>query len=269
MAVLKLEIIDQTGNVLAAREEEDEVSLAYRGQYHQGDKIRLTSSHTPVLLKIRLDDSLAESRVCLSEKEFTFEIPFEEKRKPYGQKAFTQERHWGYASVVTGEELDNYINLAQNPFDGRDNQGLYPHAVSNVSVSNPQFFAENAIDGVFETCNHGSWPHSSWGINQQEDAWLRIEFGRPVKAQAVILYLRADFPHDNWWKQVRLSFSDGTEMEAQLNKTGKGQKISFPEKTVAWVRLSHLQMSEEESRFPALSQIMVMGREADGADTGR
>ena len=40
------------------------------------------------------------------------------------------------------------------------------------------------------------------GINQQLDAALKIEFGREVLLDKVILTLRADFPHDNYWQQV-------------------------------------------------------------------
>ena len=43
-------------------------------------------------------------------------------------------------------------------------------------------------------------------------------------------------------------------------KTGSRQVIAFYTKKITWLILSNLQMSDEESQFPALSQIMVMGR---------
>ncbi len=260
---LKLFIIDKNKNILKLVEGEDEVSISYRGNYERGDKICLEMEQKNVLLKIRLDDSLAESRVFMKNTKFVFEIPFDSQRKPYGQKAFTGERHWGYVSVVTERERENYYNIAMNSFDTRENQVIFPHAITNVKTDNPQFFARNAIDGIFETSSHGSWPHSSWGINQQQDAILRVDFGREIITGEVILYLRADFPHDNWWERLQLFFSDQSYMKIELKKTGEGQKILFPEKEISWIQIEHCIMSNEESKFPALSQIKVMGRESE------
>lgn len=264
MVELKLWVTDAQGRILCENTGTDEVTLAYRGEYQPGDRIHAKSSKKDILVKIRLDDSLEESMVYLKEPEFDFEIPFGEAKKPYGKKAFTQERHWGYFSVPEREEVQNYRNLALNSFDTAENSSLFPHARTNVKTENPQFFARNAIDGIFETCNHGSWPHSSWGINGRKDAFLIVDFGREVVTDSVIIYLRADFPHDNWWKRMKLLFSDGTALAVQLQKTGTGQKICFPWKKIHWIRLEDLVTSDEESPYPALSQIKVMGREGAG-----
>ena len=34
----------------------------------------------------------------------------------------------------------------------------------------------------------------------------------------VIIYTRADFPHDNWWKKATVIFSDGTQEVLDLKK---------------------------------------------------
>lgn len=47
---------------------------------------------------------------------------------------------------------------------------------------------------------------------------MRLEFGRKVAVSRIRLYTRADFPHDNWWKQVTIRFSDGSEVVAELEK---------------------------------------------------
>ena len=260
---LTLTLRDRAGAVLYENSGENETTFAYRGAYRPGERLCLTADRPGALLALRLDDSLDESRVFLRGTEFQFPIPFDAARKPYGEKAFTGERHWGFVRAVSGGETGSYIDLAHNSCDYGANDALFPHAASNVVVDDPKFFARNAIDGIFETCNHGSWPHGSWGINGRADARLRVELGRPVRADAVVLYLRADFPHDNWWRTARLAFSDGAELNLTLEKTGRGQKFTFSEKTIAWVELSELVMSDEESRFPALSQIMVLGREVN------
>lgn len=257
--VLELTILSKDKTVLAHAIQEDEVSLSYEGVYNPGDQIVLRSSQKDTYLKIRLDDSMETSYIYLKELEYTFFIPFEDQRKPYGKKAFTEERHWAYASVVDSRELENYRNLAYNPYDTNNNTSIYPHAETNVTTDNPQFFARNAIDGIFETRKHGSWPYSSWGINRQKNASLKIDFGKEVWASQIILYLRADFPHDNWWNKGKITFSDGTCINIVLKKSGLAQKFSFPEKKTRWILLSELQMSDEASPFPALSQIMVMG----------
>lgn len=263
MTHFRLMLCNAEDEILEQNEGENEVSLACRRYYEKGDKLVLTVDQKNIYVKLRLDDSLQESLIYLTGERFVFEIPFDEERKPYGKKAFTEERHWGYASLANAKELSNYRNLAQNSFDCRSNQSAFPHAVTNVATDNPQFYAQNAIDGIFETSNHGSWPHSSWGIARREDAWLKINFGRMVEAEEIILYLRADFPHDNWWKEVKVTLSNGNTRVYCLNKTGRGQRLPLGRQKISWLTLSDLKMSEEESPFPALSQIKVMGRDRE------
>lgn len=260
MAVFTLSILNKNKEVLITNQDLDEVSISYRGYFKEGDFIQLISDTKDIYVKLRLDDSLQESIVYLDDYQYNFYIPFGDFKKPYGEKSFSGERHWGYVSLLEKKEYDNYRNIALNTFDCEKNSSIFPHIVTNVKTSNPQFFARNAIDGIFETSNHGSWPHGSWGINKQEDAWLKIYFGNNVEVDELIIYLRADFPHDNWWKSGKVTFSDGHEETISLQKTGKAQHIKFDKKIVNWVMISDLKMSDEESMFPALSQIKVMGK---------
>ena len=260
MALLKLMVLNSYNEEIFSSQNKTEVTMAYRGYYQPGDKISIVTDTKGLYLKLRLDDSLDESWVYLTDYQYIFTIPFAQERKPYGVGAFSQERHFAYASIISEAEFMNYHNVAKNSFDTNYNQVLYPHVTTNVKTTNPQFYARNAIDGIFETSNHGSWPHSSWGINQQSNAWLKIDFGAMVEIDKIYLYLRADFPHDNWWHQAKISFSDVTIQEIKLSKTGSRQVIAFTTKKITWLILSNLQMSDEESQFPALSQIMVMGR---------
>lgn len=251
MVELCLEILNKDGDVLLENTCEDEVTLAYRGLYNPGDKIVL-----------RLEDSIESSLIYLKDYQAEFEIPFDKERKPYGLKAFTEERHWSFARIARQHEIKAYRNLARNSFDTKENRSMFPHAITNVTTEDSVFLARNTIDGIFETTNHGSWPHSSWGIRKQKDAWLKIDFGRNVNVNAVVLYLRADFPHDNWWKEADLTFSDGSREHICIQKTGKRQCFEIEPKNVTWVKLENLIMSDEPSEFPALSQIEVYGEEA-------
>ncbi len=56
------------------------------------------------------------------------------------------------------------------------------------------FAARNAIDGIVCPESHGEYPYQSWGINRDPQACWTLEFGHPVKAEALVLTTRADFP---------------------------------------------------------------------------
>ena len=96
------------------------------------------------------------------------------------------------------------------------------------------------------------------GINQQLDAALKIEFGREVLLDKVILTLRADFPHDNYWQQVTLKFSDGTHEVFKTVKTEQRQSFTL-RNGQRWVILTELIQADEPSPFPALTQIELFG----------
>ena len=121
------------------------------------------------------------------------------------------------------------------------------------------FFACNAIDGICENRNHGVWPYQSWGINRQADAEIVIDFGRVVRADKAVLFTRADFPHDSWWTEVSLTFSDGTSLVWELEKNRFGQELRFESKYITWVKLEKLVKADDPSPFPALTQLEIYG----------
>ena len=88
---------------------------------------------------------------------------------------------------------------------------------------------------------------------------MKVDFGRTVKTDKVVLYTRSDFPHDNWWTQVTLKFSDGSAQTFALQKSARAHVLTFPEKETDWVELCDLIKSDDPSPFPALSQIEVYG----------
>jgi hypothetical protein len=90
----------------------------------------------------------------------------------------------------------------------------------------------------------------------------RSDFGRTVEIDKVVLTLRADFPHDNYWERVTLTFSDGSMHIAQLVKTHEPQPILLQRRKVEWIKLGELVKSADPSPFPALSQVEVFGYES-------
>lgn len=263
MSELSIKVIDEQGNVRAENACKDDVMLVYQDEYKVGDKIVLSSTEKDIYLMVQVDDALGLSFVYFTKNEVVYQIPFEEKRVSYSPKVFMGKMHLLSARLATKEEIDVYKNLALNVMDQHGDTGCYPHATANVETRGESVFAaRNAIDGVRENHSHGGWPYESWGINMQDDAAMKLEFGRRVEIDKIVLYTRADFPHDSWWKEVTFSFSDGTTMQWELEKSDKAHVLHFEKKIVEWVLLSNLIKADDPSPFPALSQIEVYGIEA-------
>ena len=271
---VSLSVVTADGSVRHASEGVDEVTLSWRGAYELGDRIVLRCSEARTRLVMKLDACLAESHVLLCGGTYEFPIPQGEAQKGYGKGwAFADERHWAFVRVEDSREAGCWRNLALNAHDLTPGEGvlaggprdaapaLFPHASTNAEPSNPQFAARNAIDGVSEAQGHGSWPHESWGVAGRADAWLQVDFGEPVVADELRLFLRADFPHDTCWEQATVTLSDGTELALELAKTGARQAFPLGGRTITWLRLHDL-VKRDEDGFPGLSQLEVWGHRA-------
>ena len=259
MAVLTLKVLDKDGNTICVGSGEDHAGLVYTEEYKEGDRIELESSEKNIHIFLQVDDALGAA-FCYITGNVSYTIPFGEKKISYSPKAFYGNRHYLYARVAQPEETAAYRNLALNVYDRHGDTNCFPHACANVETRGESVFAaRNAIDGVCENRSHGEWPYESWGINMQDDAEMAVDFGREVTADKVVLYTRSDFPHDNWWTQVKLSFSDGTEIVWDLEKSSRPHVLTFEKKRITWVRLSNLIKADDPSPFPALSQIEVYG----------
>ncbi len=158
-------------------------------------------------------------------------------------------------------EIYQYRNLARNTHALNEYNNVYPYAFANVETRNEStFFACNAIDGVYANNSHGSYPYASWGINQQLDATFTLDFGREVEIDRIDITIRCDFPHDSYWTQASLEFSDGSTEIINLNKIHLPQKFIFETKLITWVRLQELIQDTDPSPFPALTQLDVYGK---------
>lgn len=262
MAVLALKVLDQSGKTICVSRGENQVSLVCTAEYQEGDRIVLEISEKNTHVWLQVDDALGVA-LCYVTDNVSYDIPFGEKRICYSPKVFSGSRHYLYARCAREDEIHAYRNLALNVCDQHGDTHCYPHAFANVETRGESVFAaRNAIDGVCENRSHGEWPYESWGINMQDDAEMTVDFGRPVETDRIVLYTRSDFPHDNWWRQVTLTFSDGTQLLWELEKSRLPHEIVFPAKTITWVKLEKLIKADDPSPFPALSQIEVYGRDA-------
>ena len=236
----------------------------WNGEYEVGDVIVLKCDEAPCYLNIQLDDVMHPCFVYLREPVFTLAIPFGEKRVSYNPKTFTGNIHLLSARKATKEEIASYKNLCLNEYDCHENTTCFPHASANVETRGESVFAaRNAINGNTDNRRHGPWPYESWGINRDPNAEITIDFGRPVKADKIVLVTRADFPHDNWWKQAEMTFSDGTSMTLTMEKSSLPHVFTMEPKEITWLKLGKLIKDENDpSPFPALTQIEVYGTEA-------
>lgn len=248
-------------NTKAVSKGMDEVSLVYSQEYEEGDRIILETSGEKAFVWLQMDDALGKTLVY-STGNMEYIVPFGEKRINLSPKAFYGKRHLLYARRAKDYDTDGYRNLALNVYDQHQMKNCYPHAQANVETRGETMFAaQNAIDGVVVNTCHGEWPYQSWGIDRKEDASIRIAFGRTVEIDRIVLYTRADFPHDNWWRSLNFTFSDESTLEMKMEKSTLPHEITFPSKQVSWVEMNRMIKSDEPSPFPALTQIEVYGRD--------
>ncbi len=259
---LTLEIRDAGGQTRARSSAEEETVLFFRDTYQPGDTIILNTDQPNTHLIISLDDALPPVPVYLAGDSYTLPIPFDLAKKAYSPKTFSGDMHRISARLALANEIVGFRNLALNPYDHSGNDSLFPRCEATIITRNEAAFAaRNAIDGETANADHGFWPFTSWGINRDPEAALTVHFGRTVQIEALGLYLRADFPHDAWWEQASITFSDGHTERVSLKKTEKAQRFEIAARKVEWLRLDDLIKADDPSPFPALTQIEAWGRD--------
>ena len=260
MAQITLKVLNVAGEVLCESTAKDEVNMVYQAEYQEGDKLVVEFDEVNTYYHLQLDDAKGCSFVYVT-GDIEFTIPFGEKRKNISPLVFGGELHYLYCRKAYEEEANNYRNLALNVWDQHGEVNCYPHASANVETRGESTFAAlNAIDDVTASESHGMWPYESWGINRRDDATWKLEFGRPIDIDKLVVYTRADFPHDNWWVEMKVTFSDGSTEVLPLVKGGEPQRFDIVKKGITWLEISDLIKADDPSPFPALSQLMVYGR---------
>jgi hypothetical protein len=263
---LTLRVIDAAGNVRAEAHGTNEAHLVHRSDYAEGESVVLEAAEGQQPLILSLDDAIAPAFVYLREKTYALAIPFGPKKVPYSPKCFSGTMHRLSVRLARPEEIATRRNLAFNPYDDHANKTLFPHGSANVETRGEAVFAaRNAIDGEKANDDHGFWPYTSWGINRDPDAALTIDFGRKVRLDEAVFYLRADFPHDAWWERASLTFSDGETITLPLVKSAAAQHFALEPRIVEWVRLHSLIKADDPSPYPALTQIEFWGTETGEA----
>lgn len=262
MSELRVKVLDSCGRLISASVPCDDICLVHGQPYDEGDIISIESSKDSSYIWIQLDESMMPALAYLPKKQLFFKIPSTKTRTGYSPKSFYGDIHLIRARFASEEDLKKRKNLALNPYDFENNPFFYPHVTASVQTPDePVFAARNVIDGIRENCYHYGWPYLSWGINKDPDASIKVDFGRDVEVDEIALTLRADFPHDSWWKSAVIDFSDGSSMQIHPSRTEKVQTFALDEsKIIRWLTLGQLEKGDD-SPFPALTQIEVFGKD--------
>lgn len=258
--MIKLKIINADGKILSSTKG-DKIDFTYKGEYMPGDKIILTKNSTNFLC-VKLDKTLEESIIFTESSTIEFPIPFGELKHAYDKAAFSGNEH--RISVYEPDEHLKYEfrNIALNSHDIRGQRHYFPHAYANlVTREDPCFFERNAIDGIKENRDHGAYPYHSWAAGAREDLEYYIDFGTDVEIEKIVFYLRADFPHDTYWKSLQIEFDDKSRQMINFEKTDKGQSFLLEKrKTTRKIHLTDFKQAELPFSWAALSQVEVYGR---------
>ena len=264
-----IEVQDQHGTRISDSKattdwQADSATLDFHREYQPGDRILIAG---PQEMAVRMDQSLPECLIYApNPASLAYEIPHgraeQETGSAYAPDAFSGDSHRVTLRALTGQERRGYRNLALNPCDQpRLDLAIFPHATTNSVARNLyDFAARNAIDGAARNGHHGVWPYQSWGPELRTDLWWKVDFGRPVMVDKVRLMLRADYPHDSYWKSAGVEFSDGSRITIQLQPTAEFQEFSFPPRKTTWLRLTNL-VPADPGKWCALIELEAWGSE--------
>ena len=240
--------------------EQDFIETVFEGEYKDGDYFHITSDDSKFLF-VKLDDTMKEALLYLPEKCFEYTIPTGNVlMQGYDEKAFRGNLHQISIREATDEEISQERIVSLNPYAMHNERRFFPNAHANfVTREEPCFYERNAIDGVCENHDHGNFPFHSWAGGAREDLEYQIEFGCEIETAKIAVYLRADFPHDTYWKSFDIEFSDGELLHCNFEETARGQVITFPKKKTSIIHLTNFKQAVNPLSWAALSQIEVYG----------
>lgn len=257
--MLTLKVLNKNKEVLSSAQGKS-ISLNYDALYNEGDSIRV-GSNTDTFIAVKFDETLEESIIYCPGKSFEFAIPAKAVLEGcYAPEAFAGDTHIICAREISDEEAYSYRKISLNSHDTHGRSSSFPHTSANfVTRENPCFYARNAIDGVIHNESHGSFPYHSWAGGAREDLEFLLDFGSKVLVDKIVFYLRADFPHDTYWKNIDVEFSDGSIEHAEFQETADGQLLSFEAKETTFIKLVNFRQAVFPLSWAALSQIEVFG----------
>lgn len=261
--MIKLQFIHDD-KVIAETQDNEQTDITYRHQYALGDFYQVVLPSDQHYIWVQLDSSLRPALIYLKESKWQYKIPFNlESEWPYPDGAFLGKNHYAWIRLATPDEIRQYRNLAFNSYDQHEKNDAFPHVSANAETRNKMaFWAKNAIDGVEANSHHGTYPFQAWGIDGRKDAELKLDFGRTVDVNQLVLVLRADYPHDGYWNSITIEFSNGEQKVIHPQEIAARQIFQINQKKITWLKLLNL-VSPDDKKFVALTQIETWGRPSE------
>jgi hypothetical protein len=106
------------------------------------------------------------------------------------------------------------------------------------------------------------YPLQSWGPKDtvlKTDRFV-IDFGREVNVSELVLYIRADFPHDAYFSEITVKFSDGSSVVINPVKDAKAQTFDLGNKTTSSIILTGFVTDKTNSQgWASLTEVEVYG----------
>ncbi len=238
--------------------------LVISGTYRTSKTIKITVPENQHFLAVSISKGvLDESIVYLEDGVFTYKIPDFSRSYPPKLK---QSGNTISARIPTVSELESTHNIALNTSDLLKSQGVYPHAsTTNTNNDDAEWMARNIIDGFTQNNAHGEYPYQSWGpkdsVSRKDN--IKIDFGHDVNVEELVLYIRADFPHDGYWNSCTLRFSDGSTQKIQISGTGKAQTIAIEggKTTSSLTFTEFIKAPDSQGQWCAWIELQVNGSE--------
>ena len=257
--MIQIKIINKEGKELFSAKDVA-IDVVYNGSYCEGDKIVISKTDTEYLA-LQLDETLAESIVFAPISTFEFPVPYGELKKGYDNNAFSGDFHRIRVYEPSDDIKYTSRKISLNSHDIRGQKKFFPHAYANLVTREAVcFYERNAIDGIIQNHDHGDYPYHSWAGGAREDLEYYLDFGTEVEIEKLVFFLRADFPHDTYWKSLDVEFDDKTCVTADFIKTGEGQELILPEKKLTRkIHLTNFKQAELPFSWAALSQLEVYG----------
>ena len=252
-------IKDKNGNIKREYKEE-QIDVIYEEPYESGDRAEVVFDSD--FLRITFDESQKESMVYVPEHRLTYEFPYGDRLLAYDKGSWEKNYHRIFIREVDEKEAYQTKELALNSLDTAENTCMYPHAAASfVTRNEPIFQARNAIDGVIENSFHGKYPYHSWSAGAKTDMDFVLDFGKKIKVEKIIFYLRADFPHDTYWDSLSVVFDDKSSLKVDFIKTADCQEAILKEPIVTQtIKLCNFTQPINPPSFAALTQIQVIGK---------
>lgn len=222
------------------------ITVKMEREFQDGDYWQITGS---AYLHVDLCDSIHAGYLYAPQKDFLFKIPLNERGRTLPVTAFSGISHIIKIRSCAKNEWKVSRNIALNPFDNNVVYHCYPHATSNSEYGKMSVFAaRNVIDGCTVNHNHGKWPFQSWGPYKSDSVWLKIDFGKMVEVDKIVIVNRAQFAdnHDSSWKNATLNYSDGTTEKITLSKTYLPQVIKVKRHKTSYIKFSDLKPYEDK-----------------------